>query len=181
MQTVEERLKALMLEGLAGNERSHRQLLVEVADRLRSYFRSRLGGGHEATEDLVQDTLIALHTKRFTYDPERPFTAWLHAIARYKMIDHLRSHKIRHALPLDGVGDLVAPDQAEATSARLDVARLLDTISPRSRGLVRAVKIEGRSIEDVSRMSGLSPSAVKVAVHRALKLLSKRVRTGRLP
>lgn len=84
-------------------------------------------------------------------------------------------------MPLDGVGDLVAPDQAEATSARLDVARLLDTISPRSRGLVRAVKIEGRSIEDVSRTSGLSPSAVKVAVHRALKLLSERVRTGRLP
>ncbi|MFZ8528631.1 sigma factor, partial [Staphylococcus aureus] len=42
-------------------------------------------------DDAVQDTLIAIHEKRHTYDPERPFKPWLMAVARYKWIDRLRS------------------------------------------------------------------------------------------
>ena len=179
VQTVEERLKALMLGGLAGDEGLYRRLLIEIADRLRSYYGRRLGAGHEAAEDLVQETLIAVHTKRFTYDPDRPFTAWLHAIARYKMIDHFREARGHRTLPLDGVEDLVGPDDAEAAGARLDVGRLLGALSPRSRALVKAVKLDGRSVEEVSQTSGLSQSAVKVAVHRALKSISARVRAGK--
>lgn len=170
-----------MLDGLAGNQTSYRRLLVEIAERLRLYYARRLGAGHAASEDLVQETLIAVHTKRFTYDPDRPFTAWLHAIARYKMIDQLRETGARRTVPLDDVGDLLAPDDVEEAATRLDVARLLDGMPPRSRELVQAVKIEGRSIEEVSRRSGLSQSAVRVAIHRALKRLSDRVRAGRLP
>ena len=75
----------------------------------------------------------------------------------------------------------MGPDDTEAAGAKMDLGRLLDTVSPRSRGLVRAVRIEGRSIEEVSRTSGMSPSAVKVAVHRALKSISDRVRSGKRP
>lgn len=181
MQTVEDRLKALMLEGLAGHEASYRRLLTETGNRLRAYYGRRLGAGHEAVEDLVQETLIAVHTKRFTYDPGRPFTAWLHAIARYKMIDHLRETRARRILPLDDVADLIAPDESDAAGARMDVGRLLAAMPPRSRDLVRAVKIEGRSIEEVSTASGLSKSAVKVTVHRALKLISERIGNGKAP
>ncbi len=163
-----------MIEGLAGNQVSYRRLLVETGDRLRTYYARRLGHGHEAAEDLVQETLIAVHTRRFTYDAERPFTAWLHAIARYKMIDHLRASHASRTVPLDGIEDLVGFDDADATGARLDIDRLLDHVPARSRDLVRAVKIEGRSVAEVSAVSGLSESAVKVAIHRALKLLSRR-------
>lgn len=163
-----------MIEGLAGDQVSYRRLLVEVGDRLRSYYGRRLGSHHASAEDLVQETLIAVHTRRFTYDVARPFTAWLHAIARYKMIDHLRASRSSHTVPLDGVEHLVGFDDAEATGARLDIDRLLEHVPTRSRDLVRAVKIEGRSVAEVSAASGLSESAVKVAIHRALKLLSRR-------
>lgn len=173
VRNVEDRLRGLMIEGLAGNQVSYRRLLVEAGDRLRIYYARRLGSHHASAEDLVQDTLIAVHTRRFTYDVKRPFTAWLHAIARYKMIDHLRASRSSRTVPLDGVEDLVGFDEADATGARLDVERLLDQVPARSRGLIRAVKIEGRSVAEVSAASGLSESAVKVAIHRALKRLSR--------
>lgn len=165
-----------MLDALAGDETSYRRLLVDVGARLRRYYSRRLGEGHAAGDDLVQETLIALHSRRFTYDPDRPFTAWLHAIARYKLIDHLRASGGHRTVPIDGLDDLAAFDQTDASDARLELERLLESLPLRTRRLVRAVKIEGRSIAEVSVSTGLSPTAVKVAVHRAVKRLAERAK-----
>lgn len=175
MQRSEERLRALMLESLRGDPASYRNLLIDVRDRLRTFYRRRLRDDDAIAEDLVQETLIAIHARRFTYDVQRPFTAWLYAIARYKLIDHLRANGGHRHVGLEDVAD-IPYDEAEAGDARLDVNRLLDTVPARSRGLIRAVKIEGRSIAEVSAASGLSESAVKVAIHRALKQLAERLR-----
>ena len=75
-------LKGLLLKGLAGDEAAHRAFLTEAAALLRAFFRSRLRGRNEDAEDLVQETLVALHTRRESYDPSYPLTAWLYAIAR---------------------------------------------------------------------------------------------------
>ena len=101
MQAVEDQLRALMLAGLSGDAASYRALLEATAVRLRLYYARRIGADHIALEDLVQETLIAVHTRRATYDRNRPFTAWLHAIARYKLIDYMRSHRIHSAVPLE--------------------------------------------------------------------------------
>lgn len=165
-----------MVEALGGNEQSYRQLLSEIGDRLRSYYSRRLGPGHAATEDLVQETLLAVHTRRSTYDSGRPFTAWLHAIARYKMIDHLRGRRTYPSVSIDDLEDLFVPDESEAAGARLDVNRLLDELPAQPRGFIRAVKIDGRSIAEVSAGAGVSESAVKVAIHRGLKQLARRLK-----
>ena len=88
-------LKGLLLKGLAGDEAAHRAFLTEAAALLRAFFRSRLRGRNEDAEDLVQETLVALHTRRESYDPHYPLTAWLYAIARYRLIDFLRRAKHR--------------------------------------------------------------------------------------
>src|SRR5882757_647740 len=107
--TVEARLSALMREGLAGNAASYRTLLRELGTHLRRYFLRRLGQDHVAdAEDLVQETLMAVHSRRETYEPERPFTAWAHAIARYKLIDHIRRR--RSTLPIENAEALMAAD-----------------------------------------------------------------------
>lgn len=165
-----------MRGALAGDEVSYRHLLVDVAARLRGYYARRIGDGHAATDDLVQETLIALHARRFTYDEDRPFTAWLHAIARYKLIDYLRAGDRRRTVPIDDIEGLAARDASGESEARSDLDRMLETLPKRSRGLVRAVKIEGRSIAEVSAATGLSPTAVKVAVHRAIKRLAARAK-----
>ena len=86
----EAKLQALMVASMGGHARAYHALLRLCAERLRSYFRRRLAGRDADVEDLVQETLMAIHRKRAIYDPSLPFTAWLHGIARYRLIDFLR-------------------------------------------------------------------------------------------
>ncbi len=175
LQQVEERLKSLMIGALAGDERSYRRLLADVADRLRAYFGRRLGRESADIEDLVQETLLAIHQRRFTYEVSRPFTAWLHAIARYKLIDHLRKNKIRASIPIEDADELAfETDVSEPSAARLDVEQVLGELPAQTSHYIRAVKIDGRSIAEVSSKHGVSESAVKVAIHRGMKLLAQR-------
>jgi RNA polymerase sigma-70 factor (ECF subfamily) len=177
MGPIETQLRALMLAGLAGDAAAYRALLEVLGGHLRGYFLRRLGYDRTAdAEDLVQETLMAIHSRRATYDPSAPFTAWLHAIARYKLIDHFRRRRVRATVPLDDADALFAADAAEPAAARMDVEKLLETLPARSRTLIRMVKIEGQSIAEAAAATGLSQSSVKVGIHRGLKALATRMR-----
>src|SRR5271166_3590475 len=133
-----------MVAGLSGDAAAYRVLLTAVGDLLRRYYLRRIGQGDAASaEDLVQEALIAIHTKRATYDAHQPFTPWLYAVARYKLIDHLRRKRIRNAVSLEDAGDLFAQDDSEAALARRDLDRLLLSLPKATRQFIRQVKIEG--------------------------------------
>src|SRR5579871_3679786 len=87
---LEAELKALMVAAQAGDRSAQAQLLTMLASRLRAYFTRRLASDSSQAEDLVQETLLAIHLKRATYDPRQKFTPWAYAIARYKLIDFVR-------------------------------------------------------------------------------------------
>lgn len=173
MSEAEPRLKALMVAALDGDAAAYRALLSALVPHLRAYFARRLG--HADAEDLVQETLIAIHTKRASYDRTLPFTAWLHAIARYKLIDHFRRARLRRTLPLEEAESVLAEADGESVSARRDVEKLLAALPENKRRLMRQVKIEGLSTTEAAQASGMSESAVKVGVHRALKTLSAMI------
>jgi len=169
----ETELKAMMAAALEGDAFAYNSLLRELAPQLRAFFRRR-SGGDEIAEDLVQETLIAVHTKRATYDLARPFTAWLYAIARYKLADHFRrSHRFTSSEGLEE--DLTGPDFEAASLAAIDVAELLDGLPAKQRNAIRATKIEGRSIAEVAAAAGISESDAKMSIYRGLKRLSARV------
>lgn len=172
---MEAQLKALMLAGLAGNAEAHALLLEAAARRLKGYFARRLGHDCADLEDLVQDTLMAIHGRRASYDRALPFTAWLHTIARYKLIDHLRKRGVRKHVPLDDADALVAADECEATLASIDIARLLDDLPEKHRVSILLTRIEGHSVAEAAAMTGQSPSGVKINVHRGIKRLISRV------
>ena len=163
-----------MLAALDGDEAAYRMLLAQLALHLRGYFKRRLGASADA-EDLVQETLIAIHAKRASYDRALPFTVWLHAIARYKLIDHFRRAGLRRMLPLEDAGDVVADESPESISAARDVEQLLAKLPEQRRRLVRHVRIEGLSTAETATRMGMSESAVKVGVHRALKALAAMI------
>lgn len=160
-----------MLASLAGDAAAYRMLLAGLTRHLRSYYVRRLDSG--AAEDAVQETLIAIHTKRATYDPALPFTAWVYGIARYKLIDEYRRNKRRATVPLDEARDLFGHDEAQEAIARRDVGKLLARLPPAKRKLVSDIKLDGVSVAEASARSGLSESAVKVTVHRAIKSLGE--------
>lgn len=160
-----------MLAGLAGDTTAHEALLSACSIRLRQYFGKRLAGRHADVEDLVQDTLIAIHHRRESYDASLPFTAWLHGIARYKLIDHFRRSGRRAAVSLDEAPEVMIEDEGEQVRSRLDLDRLLACLPPKQAEAIRMTKIEGLSIREAAVSSGQSESSIKVGVHRGLRRL----------
>lgn len=172
---LEAQLRPLMLQALDGDAAAYRTLLVELRRHLQRYYARRLAPALAANaDDLVQETLMAIHTRRMSYDRGQPFTAWVHAIARYKLIDHFRRHKLRATVPLEDDAAVFAEDVAEAATARVDVERLLETIPPRPAELIRQVKLEGAAIADAAARLGMTETAAKVSIHRGLKSLASR-------
>jgi len=175
VRTSEAELRALMVAGLQGDAGAYGELLVSITPLLRSFFRRRLRDAADDVEDLVQETLIAIHTKRITYDSERPLTAWVYALARYKMIDMIRRRHLD--VSIEGLDDqLVANGFEDATSARMDVDRLLESLPAKQARAIRDTKITGLSLTEAAKSGGLSVADVKVSVHRGLKSLALRLR-----
>lgn len=135
----------------------------------------RMSGAPGDVEDLVQETLLAVHLKRSTWDSAQSFTAWAHAVARYKLIDHWRRRKIRQTLPLEDHVDFLA-DDAPDPGVALELDRALASLPQRQRMLVSDVKLTGLSLAEAGARAGISEGAAKVALHRALKALAERMR-----
>ena len=128
----------------------------------------------------MHEILLAVHNGRHSYRVGAPLTAWIHAIARYKLTDYFRGRSRHDALndPLDeAFGLLAAPDREPAHAMR-DVVKLLEP-PERQRLPIMHVKLEGLSVTETARLTGLSASAVKIGVHRGLKALAGRMRGTR--
>jgi len=161
----------LMAAAQDGQGGPYRRLLDELRYWLTGFYARRLPPAD--VEDAVQDTLIAIHDKRHTYDRERPFKPWLVAVARYKWIDRLRSMTRTRT---DLLEDDVAVDDHEAamTSAAV-LDQLLGELKPAQQAVIRLVKLQGYSIEEASAYTGQSSSLVKVNIHRGLARMAMMI------
>ena len=175
---TENRLRGLMLQGLDGDAAAYHQFLKALSAHLRAYFRKRLFQRPDEVEDLVQDTLLAVHNQRHTYRADQPLTAWVHAVARYKLIDLLRARASGESLnvPLDDELELFAASDTEAREAKKDLDTLLAGLPDRQRLPIVHVKLEGLSVVEAAQLTGMSESAIKIGVHRGLKTLAAKIR-----
>src|SRR5712671_8009078 len=171
----EQELRELMITGLEGDGAAHRTLLERLSGHLRGYFKhrfARIGHGPTEAEDLVQEALMAIHTRRHTYDRSQPLTPWVYAIARYKFLDYLRRTKASTSdVPLDLAEEITVHDDSAHVESSLDLERLLAEVPPKARQAIQYVKLDGLSVSEAAAKSGMSEAAVKVSVHRGLKAL----------
>ena len=180
---TELRLHGLMLRGLDGDAAAYRSFLQATSAHLRAFLRRRLQRWPDEVEDLVQECLLAIHNQRLTYDTGVPLTSWIHAIARYKLIDWLRRHARREGQHVpydeeDSTQELFSSADAEAAEASRDLAALLQTLPAQQRDAIVHTKLDGWSVRDTATAMGMSESSVKVAVHRGLKALAANLRIG---
>jgi RNA polymerase sigma factor (sigma-70 family) len=177
----EEAWAVLMRAAVNGDAGAYRQLLASLAPVLRATARrncARVGLDSGEAEDVVQETLLAIHLKRHTWDLDRPIGPWITAIAHHKLIDRLRHRGRWKELPIDDMDNILAAEGTDNTQERLDVDRMLDKLEGRQRDLVRSVSIEGRSVEETAKRLNMSEGAVRVALHRAIKGLASRYGKG---
>jgi len=157
-----------MVAAQDGHGGAYRRLLGEISVWLTRYFQRRLPPAD--VDDAVQETLLAVHRRRHTYDPQYPLGPWLAAIAKRKWIDQLRSlgRRATEELSVDlSIGD----HEASVVSGSV-LASLLEELRPAQAQAILLVKVQGYSIEDASRETGLSASAIKMNIHRGLARLT---------
>lgn len=171
-------LKTLWLRAQSGDEAAYREALLQIASRLRGYLRRRMQSLPDDVEDLVQETLLALHLQRGTYEPSLPVGAWVVAIARHKLVDLWRRRGRRDGLhePLDDVDEALLVAVHEEGGTRRDLEGLLLKLPEAQRQAIWLTKIEGLSVAEAAVRTGASTSAVKVQVHRGMKRLAQMVK-----
>lgn len=160
-----------MVAAQGGHGGAYQRLLTELADWLGRYFARRLPPGD--VDDAVQETLLAVHRRRHTYDPRHPLAPWLAAIARRKWIDQLRraGHLQAEAL----VGEVPVADHESSVTSASVLAALLAELRPVQALAIRLVKLQGFTIEEAAIETGLSASAVKMNIHRGLHRLTRLI------
>lgn len=178
----EAELSLWMRDSQEGDSESYRRLLIRIRSMLLKYVENSLArfglsalGGHE---DVLQEILLAVHLKRHTFDPEQFFLPWMYAIARYKVIDHLRKNKISFKTSVsleDELENLEALMVFDA-SAEIDIEALCESLPEKQKNVLKLVKIEGLSVDEAAKRTGYSQSDIKVTVHRAIKTLQEKVR-----
>lgn len=161
----EHRWSGLMVAALGGDSRLYEQLLRELASVIERYIKSRFGA-LSFTEDCVQECLLAIHTGRHTYDPRRPFRPWFFTIVRNKTVDLLRRSYAGEKVALAGG---VLPAESFAPEAELSAGELLARLKPSFRSALTLTKIQGYSLVEAAERSGISESAMKSRVSRAVR------------
>lgn len=177
-ELIELRLHALLVQGLSGDAAAYHNFLQASATHLRAFLRRRLSRWPDEVEDLLQESLLAIHNQRMTYDPSAPLTAWMYAIAKYKLIDWLRRHARREMQNdvLDDENELFSTADADANEAQRDLATLLEMLPEQQRAAIMHTKIDGWSVRETAVALKISEASVKVAVHRGLKTLAEKLR-----
>jgi len=179
-QLVADPLAGLMQAAQQGDTRAYDRLLRAILPELRGFARRRLSSAAEA-EDAVQDTLLAIHTLRHTFDPARPFRPWLLAIARRRVIDRLRRSGPRRRCEVV-LDDTLAHEAALETRAEGEQAVLaselrqaIATLPPVQRAALTMAKLHDAPLADIAAATGRSVAALKVATHRGIAALRRRM------
>ena len=169
----EAELARLMRAAIAGDEKAYGDFLQRAACLVRRFARRKIVQGGIDPEDIVQETLLAIHMKRHTWRQDAPVTPWIYAIANYKLIDAFRRRGRRVEIEIGEIAEILSVPEAETISDR-EVGRALATLAPGQRSVVEAISVDGRSISETAKSLGMSETAVRVALHRGLASIARR-------
>lgn len=169
----ERALADLLRAAMAGDERAYARFLDRVSVLVRAYARRKISHGGVDPDDVVQETLLAIHLKRHTWMTDAAVLPWIYAIARFKLIDAFRRRGRRVEIDVEDIAESHAQPEAETVSER-DISRALEGLAPGQRSVVSAISVEGSSIEETARRFGMNETAVRVALHRGLAAIARR-------
>jgi len=167
-----------MRQSLQGDKQAYAELLRETARMLRPYLSNRLSFDSEV-EDVLQEILISIHKARHTYDGERPYKPWVYAIARFRLQDYLRMHyadQLRHAVDIADVENNLHEDVTESDISYESISGEVEKLLPKKQAtILRLMHHDGYTAKETAEKLGMTESAVKVAAHRAYKVLREKL------
>ncbi len=166
-----------MRQSLAGDQRAYAALLQETSRLLRPFLAKRLNFTNEV-DDLLQEILLSIHKARHTYDGNRPYKPWVYAIAKFRLQDHLRAHysdQLYRADDLYEMEEFLHDDVTESAISYESISREVQKLPEKQAAILRMMHQEGYTAREVAEKIGMKESAVKVAAHRAYKVLRQKL------
>lgn len=166
-----------MQRSLSGDQKAYADLLRKTSSLLRPFLVKRLSFSNEV-DDLMQEILISIHKARHTYDGNRPYKPWAFAIAKFRLHDYLRAHysdQLRHALDLDELEESLHEPVTEAIISYESISGEVQKLPEKQATILQLMHQEGYTAKEVAEKIGMNESAVKVAAHRAYKVLRKKL------
>lgn len=178
-------LEVLALAARGGDRGALTELLAALQPRLIRYCRAKIGSrynGYSSADDVAQEVLLAALTALPTYRPTGPgFAAFVFGIAAHKIADYYRYSQRDVTTPVGAVPDFPHDNgNPEAAALRAEqqrkVRELLGTLSPRQREILIHRIVNELSSEETAGLLGTTPSAIRVAQHRALEKLRRELK-----
>lgn len=169
--------EAMMKQALSGDQKAYAHLLRETSSFLRPFLSKRLSFNNEV-DDLLQEILISIHKARHTYDGQRPYKPWVYAIARFRLNDHLRSHysdQLRQAIDFDEIEESLPHHVTENAINYESISWQVEKLPEKQASILRLMHQEGLTAKEVAEKMDMKVSAVKVAAHRAYKILRNKL------
>ena len=169
----DEEIAGLMRAGLKGDRNAYRDLFHSILPMLTDMIRAMAPAlPPDLREDVVQEILISIHAKRATWRQDKPILPWIYAIARHRLIDHMRKQKrtLNVDIALDDVVDFAAAP-AEPQDLRHDLEKGIRGLNTQTEAVVRSMGIEGKNAKQAGEELGISENAARIAFHRGLKRL----------
>jgi RNA polymerase sigma-70 factor (ECF subfamily) len=161
-----------------GDALAYARLLASLAPVLRGLARRKLTRTRleSDVEDVVQETLLAIHLKRHTWDETRSFAPWVGAIIRHKLVDAARRRGFRVEVPVDDVSDVLTAPVPDPERSVETVERHLNELPARQKDVVRALMLDGATVRNTASRLQTSEGNVRVALHRGLAALAAKIR-----
>lgn len=170
-------LEGLMRRSRDGDKASYARLLRETARLLRPFLARRLSFESEV-DDVLQEILISIHKARHTYDGKRPYKPWMYAIAKFRLQDYLRAHyadRLRQAEDFSDLENILSEDVTEAAISYESISGEILKLPAKQAQILQLMHQEGYTSKEVATKLGMTESAVKVAAHRAYKVLRQKL------
>lgn len=166
-------LPELMARYQAGDEAAFDELYGRLARSVRAYLCTIVPPGADV-EDAVQNTFLQLHRSRHSYLPGEPVRPWLFAIARHGGLMARRTSGLRarhEVCPPEELPEIPVLARAAGALDRIALGRALRTLGPAGREILWLRHVEGLSLREAAAVQGISVTAAKVRVHRAIAAL----------
>ena len=154
-------------------------LYAAFAGRLRGYLLSQCRDAALA-DDLLQETFMQIHRSRRTYQPGRPVTPWIYAIARHVYLMKRRSAgrraRFEERLVADARSSDVPHDALETMADGDAVRRALRDVPADQRQALLMHHVEGWSFVEIAARLGIRVNAAKTRAFRGMKKMREHLK-----
>ena len=176
---AEQELCALMQGYLDGRLEAFDGVYAALSGRIRGYLLSQCRDAARA-DDLLQETFLQIHRSRRTYEPGRPVTPWVFAIARHVYLMHRRSAgrrlRFEETLAADVRSSDVVKDDVRTLVESDEVRRALRGVPADQRDALLLHHVEGGSFVEIAARLGIRVNAAKTRAFRGMKKMRDQLK-----